>query len=92
MKKGDVILMSPYQYAKQRIGFVGKTRSGELDLIMNIKQYKVGSFLSLVISYAFRRGMCTICVPMVEGAMGWEALVDALRRIVPGVNGLVEKV
>lgn len=32
---------------EQKSGFVGKTRSGELDPIMNIKQNKEGGFLSL---------------------------------------------
>lgn len=68
-------------------GFVGKNRSGEVDLVVNIKKNSEGCFLSfLFLSHAFRRGVWTICVPQGEGSRGWICPTKCFAKVIYGDN------
>lgn len=70
----------------QKSSFVGKTQSGEINLIANIKKNHEGVFLSLLfISHSFRRGVRTICIPLGEDLSGWVEFCGSVSSVVLGV-------
>lgn len=82
---------------QKRYGFVGKTHSGEINLIVNIKRNQEGAFLSLLfISNAFIRVVRMVCIPMGGDLLGWMDLSEALSSVLlevdaPPVKALVFK-